>query len=62
MKKRKKKSNKQSRREIIADVKRREVEWRKERRKEKIRFSAGEQRAKKYMYLRRAIYDCTTLL
>ena len=31
MKKRKKKSNKQSRREIIADVKRREVEWRKER-------------------------------
>ena len=31
MKKRKKKSNKQSGREIIADVKRREVEWRKER-------------------------------
>ncbi|MDC2615610.1 MULTISPECIES: hypothetical protein [Bacteroides] len=31
MKQRKKKSNKQSRREIIADVKRREAEWRKER-------------------------------
>lgn len=31
MKKRKKKSNKQSGREIIADVKRREVEWRKEK-------------------------------
>ena len=31
MKKRKKKSNKQSGREIIADVKRREAEWRKER-------------------------------
>lgn len=38
MKKRKKKSNKQSRREIIADVKRREVEWRKERRKERWRI------------------------
>ena len=36
--KRKKKSNKQSRREIIADVKRREVEWRKERRKERWRI------------------------
>ena len=35
MKKQKKKSNKQSRREIIADVKRREAEWRKERRKER---------------------------
>ena len=38
MKKRKKKSNKQSRREIIADVKRREAEWRKERRKERWRI------------------------
>ena len=38
MKKRKKKSNKQSGREIIADVKRREVEWRKERRKERWRI------------------------
>ena len=38
MKKQKKKSNKQSRREIIADVKRREVEWRKERRKERWRI------------------------
>ena len=38
MKKRKKKSNKQSRREIIADVKRRETEWRKERRKERWRI------------------------
>jgi hypothetical protein len=35
MKKTEKKSNKQSRREIIADVKRRETEWRKERRKER---------------------------
>ena len=38
MKKQKKKSNKQSRREIIADVKRREAEWRKERRKERWRI------------------------
>ena len=38
MKQRKKKSNKQSRREIIADVKRREAEWRKERRKERWRI------------------------
>ena len=38
MKKLKKKSNKQSRREIIADVKRREAEWRKERRKERWRI------------------------
>lgn len=38
MKKQKKKSNKQSRREIIADVKRREAEWRKQRRKEKWRI------------------------
>lgn len=38
MKKTEKKSNKQSRREIIADVKRREAEWRKERRKERWRI------------------------
>ncbi len=38
MKKQKKKSNKQSRREIIADVKRREAEWRKQRRKERWRI------------------------
>ena len=38
MKKQKKKSNKQSRREIIADVKRREAEWRKERTKETWRI------------------------
>ena len=38
MKKQKKKSNKQSRREIIADVKRREAEWRKKRRKERWRI------------------------
>ena len=38
MKKRKKKSNKQSRREIIADVKRREAEWRKKKRKERWRI------------------------
>lgn len=38
MKKREKKSNRQSRREIIADVKRREAKWRKERRKEKWRI------------------------
>ena len=38
MKKQKKKSNKQSRREIISDVKRREAEWRKERRKERWRI------------------------
>ena len=38
MKKQKKKSNKQSRREIIADVKRREAEWRKERTKERWRI------------------------
>ena len=38
MKKRKKRSNRQSRREIIADVKRREAEWRKERRKERWRI------------------------
>ena len=38
MKQRKKKSNKQSRREIIADVKRREAEWRKQRRKERWRI------------------------
>ncbi|MCS2613176.1 hypothetical protein NXY41_09245 [Bacteroides fragilis] len=38
MKKRKKKSNRQSRREIIADVKRREAEWRKKRRKERWRI------------------------
>ena len=38
MKKTEKKSNKQSRREIIADVKRRETEWRKERRKERWRI------------------------
>lgn len=38
MKKQKKKSNKQSRREVIADVKRREAEWRKERRKERWRI------------------------
>ena len=38
MKQRKKKSNKQSRREIIADVKRREAEWRKKRRKERWRI------------------------
>lgn len=38
MKKRKKKSNRQSRHEIIADVKRREAEWRKERRKERWRI------------------------
>lgn len=38
MKKREKKSNRQSRREIIADVKRRETEWRKERRKERWRI------------------------
>ena len=38
MKKRKKKSNKQSGREIIADVKRREAEWRKKRRKERWRI------------------------
>ena len=38
MKKQKKKSNKQSRREIIADVKRREAEWRKERRKVRWRI------------------------
>lgn len=38
MKQRKKKSNKQSRREIIADVKRREAEWRKKKRKERWRI------------------------
>ncbi len=38
MKKRKKRSNRQSRREIIADVKRREAEWRKKRRKERWRI------------------------
>ena len=38
MKKTEKKSNKQSRREIIADVKRREAEWRKKRRKERWRI------------------------
>lgn len=38
MKKTEKKSNKQSRREIIADVKRREAEWRKQRRKERWRI------------------------
>ncbi|WP_321027816.1 hypothetical protein [Bacteroides sp.] len=38
MKQRKKKSNKQSRREIIADVKRREAEWRKKKRKRKERW------------------------
>ena len=38
MKKRKKKSNKQSGREIIADVKRREAEWRKKKRKERWRI------------------------
>ena len=38
MKKQKKKSNKQSRREIIADVKRREAEWRTERRTERWRI------------------------
>ena len=38
MKKQKKKSNKQSRREIIADVKRREAEWRKKKRKERWRI------------------------
>ncbi len=38
MKKRKKKSNKQSRREIIADVKRREVEWRKRKEKGKVAY------------------------
>lgn len=38
MKKRKKKSNKQWRREIIADVKRREAEWRKKKRKERWRI------------------------
>ena len=38
MKKTEKKSNKQSRREIIADVKRREAEWRKKRRKERGRI------------------------
>ena len=38
MKKRKNKCNRQLRREIIADVKRREAEWRKERRKERWRI------------------------
>ena len=38
MKKTEKKSNKQSRREIIADVKRREAEWRKKKRKERWRI------------------------
>ena len=38
MKQQKKKSNKQSRREIIADVKRREAEWRKKKRKERWRI------------------------
>ena len=38
MKQRKKKSNKQSRREIIADVKRREAEWRRKKRKERWRI------------------------
>ena len=38
MKKRKNKCNRQSRREIIADVKRREAEWRKKRRKERWRI------------------------
>ena len=38
MKKTEKKSNKQSRREIIADVKRREAEWRKQRRKGRWRI------------------------
>ena len=38
MKKTEKKSHKQSRREIIADVKRREAEWRKQRRKERWRI------------------------
>ena len=38
MKKRKNKCNRQLRREIIADVKRREAEWRKKRRKERWRI------------------------